>query len=215
MELLGVTWDLDVRPVLRVLVVPNRGLEGWRDSFTGDAIDAVGDWVECLETFSEHYGYNYVRKLRFEVVVEGLNTTYQEHDITLSWVGSFPPATHVGETYLTTSSDGRIQKTRIYLPVSISERGSARPVSDIEMRNLVAEEIGHALGLGHSNVKGDLMFGFHVSGEKILCHSTLNIYGLAVLYGYTHESGATSMHRQVVTLRETSIPYSSVDSLEH
>lgn len=60
------------------------------------------------------------------------------------------------------------------------------------MQNVALHELGHSLGLGHSNYTGDLMNAFYSMESPAEAISTLDVYGVATLFAW--EVNSTSFY---------------------
>ena len=57
------------------------------------------------------------------------------------------------------------------------------------MQNVALHELGHSLGLGHSNYTGDLMYAVYTMGiHRLKSISTLDVYGVATLFAWETNS---------------------------
>jgi hypothetical protein len=52
------------------------------------------------------------------------------------------------------------------------------------MQNVALHELGHSLGLGHSNYTGDLMYALYTMGSPAEDVSTLDVYGVATVFAW-------------------------------
>lgn len=208
LELQGVAWDLTDKSSLSILIVPNPGLQGWRDSYLSAAHHAITEWMECIESFQARYGYAYLQRLRFEPYILGLNETANSaYDITISWASSLGEKDVFGRTSTIADSRGRLQHAAIVLSLSASVGGVTYWLNEVDMQNVVGDELGHALGIGHSNIRGDLMYRSFSFLKEAVCHSTLDIYGLAMVYEYLATGSFLTPTKLVVTLEGTGIVY--------
>ena len=61
-------------------------------------------------------------------------------------------------------------------------------LNEVDLQNVALHELGHSLGLGHSNHTGDLMYGTYSMGTTPESISTLDVYGVATLFAWAANS---------------------------
>jgi hypothetical protein len=57
-----------------------------------------------------------------------------------------------------------------------------------DMQNVALHELGHCLGLRHSNYTGDLMYSLYTIGSPAEDVSTLDVYGMATVFAWKTDS---------------------------
>lgn len=204
----GLAWDFIEDPVINILIIPDPNLAGWRDSNIDDVKKAFNEWINCIELFTHEYGYHYLENIRFEIDVSKDNTLMKDnYDITVNWINQIDSKGAAGAAVMLSDSDKRIIKATITLPISVIKDEKHYILSDTDVTNIATDEIGHSLGLGHSNFKGDVLHGFYDFPQEEYCHSTLDIYGLAIIYQYLDNNLFESPSKSTIQLEETGITY--------
>lgn len=204
----GLAWDFIDDPVINILIIPNPNLSGWKDSNIDDVKEAFNDWIYCIQLFTHEYGYHYLENIKFEIDVSKENTVIKDnYDIIVNWINQIDSKGAAGAAVMLSNSDNRITKATITLPISVIKDGKHYILSDIDVTNIATDEIGHSLGLGHSNFKGDVLYGFYDFPQEEYCHSTLDIYGLAIIYQYLNNNLFESPSKSIVQLEEIGITY--------
>ncbi len=76
-------------------------------------------------------------------------------------------------------------------------------LNEVDLQNVALHELGHSLGLGHSNYTGDLMYAVYTMGTSPESISTLDVYGVATLFAW--ETNSTDFYPINDWLNENSV----------
>ncbi|HEX7482097.1 MAG TPA: matrixin family metalloprotease, partial [Candidatus Bathyarchaeia archaeon] len=152
------------------------------------ALRAIGQWNEAIAIFASNYSdYSYLSSLRIEPTVS--NTFQPGFDIYVSWHESpFSNTTdEVGLSQISADYQNIITNCTVNLAAH-TRHGDT--LNEGDMQNVALHELGHSLGLGHSNYTGDLMFALYTMGSPAEDVSTLDVYGVATIFAWeTYTSG--------------------------
>jgi hypothetical protein len=173
---------------------------------------AIDHWKASIAWFSTRdwdgngeADYPWLNQIDFIIYVQGVNATGSTYDVTITYYYKITPGYILGSTSLSFKQvDGgyAIQSVDIVLGV--------KGLSIIGIENLVAHEFGHALGLEHSNKKGDLMYpSFDVTEEKksVVPPSTLNLYALTVSHAWLQNNSFSEYKGSLAITLPANIPY--------
>jgi Matrixin len=194
------TWN---HSTIRILLVPPDNASWW-DSGTIDlTLQAVDMWNEALATFSSTYQeFGYVSHVSLDATES--TGAIQDYDVYVTWtenpLGSSLEKVGLTELY---SLSGVIDSCNITL--------AAKDMFGLQLTNVVkqgvaAHEIGHALGLFHTNSSDDTMYnqiGFDISVRPI---STLDAYGVAQVFHWRSVSPQFNLSNQGSTHSSVSLP---------
>jgi len=207
-DLEGFAWDITKNPVITVLIIPNPDLPGWRNDYVEDVKQAFKDWTICTAIFTAEHGYTYLNKIRFDIhVAEANDTANGNYNITVKWVARIDSRGAAGGTVVLSNPNGEITKVSITIPITVDKNGQIITLADDDVRNIMADEIGHSLGLGHSNYPEDADYGFYDIPSKVICHSSLDLIGLATVYEYLGQGEFQPPAKSTVSLQGTGITY--------
>lgn len=175
---------------------------------------AIDHWKASITWFSTQDwdgdgapDYPWLDEIDFIVYVRGVNETQLKGsaDVTITYYYKIVPGYILGYASLSFKQIGEhyaIQSVDIALGV--------KGLSTTGVENLVAHEFGHALGLEHSNEKGDLMYSsFDMKEEKknVVPPSTLNLYALTISHGWLSTGTFSEYHGSLAITLPAYIPY--------
>jgi predicted Zn-dependent protease len=179
LQLQGFVWN---RSTLNALVVTADNESWWEPSFLNSSLRAVGQWNEAIATFAANNSdYSYLSDLNIQPTVS--NTTQPGYDIYVSWrETSFSKISdEVGLSQISANYQKIITNCTINLAAHTNHGNT---LNEGDMQNVAMHELGHSLGLAHSNYTGDLMYFQYTTGSPAEGVSTLDVYGVAVVFAW-------------------------------
>ena len=179
LALQGFVWN---HSTLKALVVTADNESWWKPDFQNTALRAIGQWNDAIAAFASNYtDYSYLSYVRIQ---PSISTEPQPgFDIYVFWTES--PLSNVtdelGSSQIFPSYQSAIINCTVKLATHTSHGDS---LDQGDQQNVALHELGHSLGLGHSNFTGDLMNAYYNRGSAPEAVSTLDAYGVATLFAW-------------------------------
>ena len=188
LQLQGFVWD---HSSLNVLIVTADNESWWDPNYLNITLRAIGQWNEAIAGFaSNNSDFSYLSSLRMKSTVT--NESQKGFDMYLNWTDSaLSNYTDVaGLSQVTPTFRGTIENCTATLAVRTNH---GELLNEVDMQNVALHELGHNLGLGHSNYTGDLMHSTYNLGSSSESVSTLDVYGVATVFAWK-KLNATSFY---------------------
>ncbi len=178
LEIQGNAWN---RSTLNILIITPNNESWWNPIYINSTLRAIGQWNEAINSFASNYtNFAYLSNLKLQPTVS--NETATGYNIYLNWTET-PLANTSNEIGLETSTilENVILNCTINLAVHTDHGNS---LNDGDMQNIALHELGHSLGLGHSNYTGDVMYPVYTLESPPRYISTLDVYGVATTFAW-------------------------------
>jgi hypothetical protein len=182
LQLQGFVWD---HSTLNTLVITSDNESWWNPTFLNTTLRAIGQWNDAVATFSSNYtDFAYLSTLKIKPTVS--KTSQPGFDIYVKWTKS--SLSNITDE-LGLSQFFAKDKTIINSTISLAAQNNHGVLlSEGDMQNVALHEVGHGLGLGHANYTGDLMYAYYTTESSPKVVSTLDVYGVAKLFGWEKNS---------------------------
>jgi hypothetical protein len=206
-DLPGYSWN---KTTLHALIVTNTSEPWWQSYFVTLTQRAVMQWNDAFQYFATNFtDYAYMGAIN--IVLDVSDQALLGYDIYINFSESIPlgGGDALGLTTTIPYSNGTIKE----VDVNLSSKSGNVDLTNSNQRDVCDHELGHALGLGHSNSTTDLMYPYYdlySSGNAI---STLDLYGLATCYSWLttpDNSTANSLPQSVVLPSSLPFEYSPI-----
>jgi hypothetical protein len=182
LQLQGFVWN---HATLRALIITADNESWWSNAYLDSAVRAVGQWNDAIAAFAENYSeFSYLSNVRIQTLIS--NVSESGFDIYVDWTQS--PKSNTTDEIGVSQISANARSTIINCTVSLAAHSRhGDPLDEADMQNVALHELGHSLGLGHSNATSDLMYAFYTreSGPKYV--STLDAYGVATLFAWNQD----------------------------
>jgi predicted Zn-dependent protease len=185
LNLQRITWN---RSTISVLLTPPNNESWWTPPYLNATLRAISAWNQAILDFASNYtDYAYLSKLRMTPTIA--YTVDSGFNVYISWTETLPSAANeIGYTNTSyTVPYGIIRKSTIYLA---SETLQGYVLNEVDMQNLALHEMGHSLGLNHSNFTDDIMYPRLTMNplNQVQGLSTLDLYGVSTVFQWMSNS---------------------------
>jgi len=175
-NLQGLTWK---HSNITVLVILESDEPWWKQSYLNSTLRAINMWNNAILNFSS-YGsqFSYLSQIRMAYSIS--QTLETGFDIYITWQEEYAGTNTLG----TSQAVYELPCTIINNTISLGARIKGYVLNEIDMQNVAIHELGHALGLGHSDYSDDIMYPEYTPRGSVQALSTLDVYGISIVFSW-------------------------------
>ncbi len=181
LDLLGNTWD---HSTISVRIAPPENESWWKPYYLYASIRAISEWNHAIQEFASNYT-DFAHLSRIRIVPTIIQETAPGFDIDIIWTECCISEQAIGQSQALVKSPCIITKNTIIIA---GRAPSGHVMTEVDMQNLILHEIGHTLGLYHSNYAGDIMYYTVSYRETVYALSSLDVYAVSKVFEWMSNS---------------------------
>ncbi|MEM3078021.1 MAG: matrixin family metalloprotease, partial [Nitrososphaerales archaeon] len=124
------------------------------------------------------YGSQFSYLSQIRLVASVSQTLESGFDIYITWQEEYAGTNTLG----TSQAIYEPPCTIINNTITLGAKTKTYILNEVDMQNIAIHELGHALGLGHSNYANDIMYPQYTPRGNVIALSTLDLYGISVVF---------------------------------
>lgn len=185
LEIEGIAWN---QTALNILLITPVNQSWWNPDYVNSTLRAIGQWNDAISEFAANYtNYAYLSNVKLEPTVS--NQSKPGYAIYLNWTRSTLEGT--SDILGLTSPYTDIYSIIVNCTINLSTHDDhGVPINAGDMQNIALHELGHSLGLGHSNYTNDVMYPAYTLLGSARLLSTLDLYGVARVFGWMQQNAS-------------------------
>jgi hypothetical protein len=207
-EVGGYAWN---KTTLNTLIVTSENQSWWSQDLINSTLRSIDDWNQAIAYFSLNYSeYGYLSAVNLVTSVSSQPDPGYDIYVNFTNSVSISGTDAIGITTTVPYNNGTIQNCLI----TLATQTKYLTLTQKDMQSVATHELGHAIGIGHSNSSSDLMYpNFDVYAAKYEI-STLDLYGVANAFQWLVNPDQPMPSSQQDIALPPNIPYSYVPTAQ-
>lgn len=168
----GYTWD---HTTITIGIAPKENELWWKPSYLNATLHGIAQWNDAIQQFATNYpDFAYLSQISLVPTIT--HEPSSSFDVYVRWKAECRSESTIGQTQTIVVSPCRVLNSTVYLA---AKAPSGHIMTEVDMQNIIVHEIGHTLGLSHSNYSPDVMYSIVTYLETVKPISTLNLYAIS------------------------------------
>jgi hypothetical protein len=150
----------------------------WKPEYLNASLQGIAQWNDAIQQFAQNTPtFSFLSEVRFVPTIS--YEVVSGFDVYMGWIEECATEEVIGQTQTTVKAPCHSMNSTVCLA---AKAPSGHVMNDVDMQNIVVHELGHVLGLSHTNASKDAMYPTVYYQNTVKPLSTLDVYGVAKLF---------------------------------
>ncbi len=169
---------------ISISILPQENETWWEPSYLNASLHGINQWNDALQDFARIYtDFSYLSNVHLVPTVS--HELVSDFDIYVVFRAEYDNERIIGETITTTQTQYTIENSTVYISVKAP---SGHIMTEVDVQNILVHEIGHTVGLSHSNYSRDVMYPTVYYQKTVKPVSSLDLYALSQIFAWMTNS---------------------------